>query len=334
MKFSFTKLSAAQQLEPKISVPEIWSDEKGLALRGWILTPNGPPDMLEIVVDGKSVPVLSWHARPKIVAKYPEFSSGENCGFWAYLPRDPTHQVQVRARTGGHLFSRIVSIPSKANASASPQTGSALFQRFRSIVNNERLSVLEIGSRVVVRNSESKRALFAGAESYTGFDLYPDGNTDVVGDAHKLSSYFDKRFDAVFSLAVLEHLAMPWLAAMEINKVLRPGGHTFHQTHFAFPLHEQPADYWRFTDQGLRSLFSPAVGFGSAECEFSDPVSLHPEHRTAEVIHLPNQPAYIQVAVLARKTAELGEAETRWTGEGAAASHAPYPAPAGGSLPA
>lgn len=150
----------------------------------------------------------------------------------------------------------------------------------------------------------------------------------MIGDAHKLSAYFDRQFDAVFSLAVFEHLAMPWLVALEINKLLRPGGITFHQTHFAFPLHEQPADYWRFTDQGLRSLFSPAVGFDHAECEFSDPASLHPEHRTPEVLHLPSQPAYIQVAVLATKTSEIDDEKTRWTCELSKAADSPYPKPA------
>lgn len=189
---------------------------------------------------------------------------------------------------------------------------SRLFQRFCAIVNKEHLSVLEIGSRIVVPGSASKRSLFRGAGSYTGFDLYLDGNTDVVGDAHQLSSYFTERFDAVFSLAVLEHLAMPWAVALEINSVLKPGGITFHQTHFAFPLHEQPADYWRFSDQGLRAIFSPVAGFEDVECEFTDPVRLHPESRAFDHLHLPNQPAFIQVAVLARKRREVDRERIRW----------------------
>jgi hypothetical protein len=156
--------------------------------------------------------------------------------------------------------------------------------------------------------------------------LYPDANTDVVGDAHRLSSYFPgRRFDAVFSLSVLEHLAMPWVVAAEINKVLRPGGLTFHLTHFMFPLHEQPADFWRFTDAGLRSLFSPIVGFEEAETEFYKPASLHPHDRAPELLHLPSQPAFIQVAVLARKVAELDESRVRWAGKDPVAV---YPLPA------
>src|ERR1043165_6505721 len=72
-----------------------------------------------------------------------------------------------------------------------------------------------------------------------------------VGDAHELSKFFGTEFDAVFSLAVFEHFAMPWVVAAEINKVLKIGGLTFHSTHFAFPLHERPWDFWRYTGQSL-----------------------------------------------------------------------------------
>ena len=58
------------------------------------------------------------------------------------------------------------------------------------------------------------------AASYVGFDFYPGENVDVVGDAHKLSSYFghDEKFDLIFSSAVFEHLHMPWIVAQEIQK--------------------------------------------------------------------------------------------------------------------
>jgi 2-polyprenyl-3-methyl-5-hydroxy-6-metoxy-1,4-benzoquinol methylase len=52
---------------------------------------------------------------------------------------------------------------------------------------------------------------------------------DIVGDAHKLSSYFEngKQFDIVFSSAVFEHFAMPWIVATEIAKILKVGGFVF-----------------------------------------------------------------------------------------------------------
>lgn len=322
-----TGLAAEQGLESKISIPEIWSDEQGIALRGWILTVDGPPESLELTIDGHDIPIINWHPRPDIVGKHPEFRSGINCGFWAYLARPAAHRVQVVARhRGGIVAQRTLTAPPRA-APASEPAGSPLFERFCALVNEQRLSVLEIGSRVVVPGSVSKRSLFPGAASYTGFDLYEDANTDMVGDAHRLSSYFSDRFDAVFSLAVLEHLAMPWLVAVEINNVLKLGGITCHQTHFAFPLHEQPADYWRFSDQGLRAIFSPLAGFDEAECELTDRVSLHPASRASDHLHLPSQPAFIQAALFARKTREVNRDCIRWDFDHEQSGVPAYPPP-------
>jgi ubiquinone/menaquinone biosynthesis C-methylase UbiE len=89
--------------------------------------------------------------------------------------------------------------------------------------NKKGMKVLEIGSRWVT--GDYFKPYFSEAD-YVGFDFYPGKNVDVVGDAHKLSTYFkkDEKFDVIYSSAVFEHLAMPWLAALEISKLLKVGG--------------------------------------------------------------------------------------------------------------
>ena len=131
--------------------------------------------------------------------------------------------------------------------------------------------MLEIGGREVVFGGF--RQFFDKAE-YISFDYYPGENVDVVGDAHKLSSYFDEneKFDLIFSTAVFEHLAMPWLVSVEISKLLKPGGYVFVETHFAFSAHERPWDFYRYSDMGLRVLFSPALGFECIEAGLSNPI--------------------------------------------------------------
>ena len=42
----------------------------------------------------------------------------------------------------------------------------------------------------------------------------------------------------------------------EIKRVLKPGGLIVLTTRFAFPVHDAPSDYWRFTPYGLQKLFS------------------------------------------------------------------------------
>jgi SAM-dependent methyltransferase len=89
------------------------------------------------------------------------------------------------------------------------------------IGNRPGMRVLEIGSREVTGPSNARNE-FAKAE-YVGFDYYSGDNVDVVGDAHKLSSYFGQgeKFDIVYSSACFEHFAMPWLVAVEISKLLK-----------------------------------------------------------------------------------------------------------------
>lgn len=86
--------------------------------------------------------------------------------------------------------------------------------------NQPGMRVLEPGSREVTGVSQARK-LFTQAE-YVGFDFYAGANVDVVGDAHKASSYFKdgERFDLIFSSACFEHFAMPWVVAQERVVVL------------------------------------------------------------------------------------------------------------------
>lgn len=130
--------------------------------------------------------------------------------------------------------------------------------------------VLEIGSRVVT--GACFREMFENAE-YVGFDFYDGKNVDVVGDAHRLTDYFDEAsFDLVFSSAVFEHLAMPWVAANEMVRLLKPGGYVFVETHYCFGAHELPWHFFQFSDAALKVLFPEAHGIRCIEAGVSNPM--------------------------------------------------------------
>jgi SAM-dependent methyltransferase len=144
-------------------------------------------------------------------------------------------------------------------------------QYLAEIGNHKGLRILEIGSREVTGKSDARQR-FSNAE-YVGFDFYPGPNVDVVGDAHKLSQYFGtERFDIIYSSAVFEHFAMPWVVATEIVKLLKPGGFVFVETHFSYASHERPWHFFQFTDMALRVLFSPALGIECIEAGASNPI--------------------------------------------------------------
>lgn len=145
------------------------------------------------------------------------------------------------------------------------------FEYLLKIGNHKGIKILEIGSREVTGKSDARKR-FSNAQ-YVGFDYYPGPNVDVVGDAHKLSQYFDNQeFDIIYSSAVFEHFAMPWVVATEIAKVLKVDGIIFIETHFSFGSHERPWHFFQFSDMALKMLFAPALGFECIEAGASNPI--------------------------------------------------------------
>ena len=64
------------------------------------------------------------------------------------------------------------------------------------------------------------------------------------------------RYDTILCCEVLEHLPRPELALAELYRLLRPGGHLILSVPFLCRLHEEPHDYFRFTEHGLAELLS------------------------------------------------------------------------------
>jgi SAM-dependent methyltransferase len=160
--------------------------------------------------------------------------------------------------------------------------------------------ILELGAR----NSPTRQG-FAGCRRFTGLDIHPGANVDVVGDAHRLTEYFPRNhFDAVFSLAVFEHLAQPWQVALEIARVLKPGGWVFIGTVAAWPPHARPWDFWRFSEHALRALLNPRLGFEVVRCNEGLPGMLVSLSSDLPTRGLYRAPANLAVSALARKVAE------------------------------
>ncbi|MBI2415261.1 MAG: class I SAM-dependent methyltransferase [Candidatus Kerfeldbacteria bacterium] len=97
------------------------------------------------------------------------------------------------------------------------------------------------------------RSVFTGATTYTGLDIVPGAQVDIVGEAWNLP-FPDASFDVLISTQVLEHTRDLDSTIKEIQRVVKPGGYIFISAPFAFVEHGQPYDYWRFTQFGLRHL--------------------------------------------------------------------------------
>ena len=86
------------------------------------------------------------------------------------------------------------------------------------------------------------------------FEVVDYDTTDIIGAGEQLP-FKDNAFDAIISLAVLEHVRDPFACAREIIRVLKPGGELLCGVPFLQPQHGYPNHYYNMAPQGLRALF-------------------------------------------------------------------------------
>jgi hypothetical protein len=194
-------------------------------------------------------------------------------------------------------------VPDPAERGLTDDPGGRLFGRFASELDARPSGrVLEIGSRARSGNVY-RSALVPERWEYIGLDIKEGPNVDVVGDAHDLADAVGvDRFDAVYSIATFEHLAMPWRAAVSVNRVLRDDGLVFLASHQAFPMHETPWDFWRFSDQAWGALLNKSTGFEILEVALGEPANVVPTWAKNALGGVDTQPAFLSSSVLARKT--------------------------------
>lgn len=181
-------------------------------------------------------------------------------------------------------------------------------------------SVLEIGSRA--RSGNVYSSFVPPRMKYVGMDIKAGPNVDVVGDAHHLTRYFDRStFIAVFSIVVFEHLLMPWKVAIELNKIMKKGGILFISTHQTFPVHEEPWDFWRFSDRAWHGLFNEYTGFEVVDAAMGERVYVMGSFLNGLTYRLEEQPAYMASTVLCKK---IGDCTLEWPVEMSELVKAPY----------
>lgn len=187
------------------------------------------------------------------------------------------------------------------------------WRAFQAEVNRKRLSILEIGSRASVLGEPGKRHRFKRASDYVGVDIHPGEGVDIVGDVHRLTSLLDgRRFGAIHSHSVMEHLAMPWVAAVEMIKSLKVGGVMFHHVPMNWPEHELPWDFHRFTQATLGVYFPRAFGIEMQHIGFDHPLRLNLEAPPVGQENLSEHRCYAFVGALMRKTREVDLSQFCW----------------------
>jgi SAM-dependent methyltransferase len=115
------------------------------------------------------------------------------------------------------------------------------------------LRILEIGS--------GRQDL--GEEAYSLRHSCPEAVEFVPSDVnpafgHRVLDVTDmdveEEFDLVLCMYVLEHVFDVQAATDNIRRALRPGGRALIAVPHLYPYHDEPIDFWRFTEHSLRRL--------------------------------------------------------------------------------
>lgn len=89
-------------------------------------------------------------------------------------------------------------------------------------------------------------------------EIFDYPSTDILCLGQALP-FPDATFDAVVTLAVLEHVDDPFACAREVVRVLKPGGLLFSGLPFLQPEHGYPDHFFNATRSGHRKLYGDAI---------------------------------------------------------------------------
>jgi len=84
-------------------------------------------------------------------------------------------------------------------------------------------------------------------------DIRPFPGVKILADASRLP-FRDSSFPGVLCTELLEHVMKPEEVIFEIRRILSTRGILIVTVPFLYPLHRDPEDFHRFTEDGLRAL--------------------------------------------------------------------------------
>ncbi len=134
------------------------------------------------------------------------------------------------------------------------------------------ISLLQLRSyQIQIENHAAGRLLDFGCGKFPLYGIYKSKISEVVGidwdaslhknshidyytDLNMLLPFKENEFDTILATDVLEHLENPLDAWIEMKRVLRPNGKIIIGVPFLYWIHEEPHDYFRFTEYQLRKI--------------------------------------------------------------------------------
>ena len=121
--------------------------------------------------------------------------------------------------------------------------------------NIESKNILEIGSGKKLSDDYiySAKIYFSKSNQFIQSDINPSFGHTVI-DVSTME--FTEEYDIILCMNVLEHVFDFENAVNKLHNALKVGGELVVFVPVMYPLHDEPADYWRFTEHSLRRIFA------------------------------------------------------------------------------
>ncbi len=113
--------------------------------------------------------------------------------------------------------------------------------------------ILELGSGIKVKGKDyySAKQFFDDSNDFTQSDIVEEFGHKII-DVTTMS--FTNEYDIIICMNVLEHVFEYEKAISNIHKALKPNGIAIILVPMFYPLHDEPNDFWRFTEHSLKII--------------------------------------------------------------------------------
>lgn len=175
---------------------------------------------------------------------------------------------------GEHDTQQLLQTPEGSLMNAGYRRPNRFLKRLRQLISSEYFpgKAWRNAKASVTQQADLKLIIGSGVTRYPAavhLDIDDFPGVDVVADAHQLP-FRDNSFAGVVCEVVLEHVRDPRQVVAETWRTLKPGGQAFFIVPFLFPYHGHPADFNRWTHEGLATEFAPftdiEVGIHAGPC--------------------------------------------------------------------
>ncbi len=134
--------------------------------------------------------------------------------------------------------------------------------------------ILEVGSYDVNGSLRYGTELLKPAE-YIGVDIEKGPGVDIICSSDDMVQKFgENSFDVVLSTCLLEHVRHWKNAVTNMKKVCKPNGIILMIVPSQWPFHEFPYDFWRYTKEDIKNIFS--------DCEI---LTLEEDHHKPSLVY-------------------------------------------------